>query len=91
MTHTCDDSCVGKQEGGRGEVGSESPVVHGNQPVCPPPAARSELEKDVPHAVSYRVARKEYMALNKSVLVRAKSISVHGTTASTNQAARVRY
>ena len=87
MTHTCDDSCVGKQEGGRGEVGSESPVVHDNQPVCPPPAARSELEKDVPHAVSYRVARKEHVALYASVLVRAESLSVHGTTSSVNQAA----
>ena len=57
----------------------------------PPPAAHDELEKAVAYAVSYRVARKEYMALNVSVLVRAESMSVHGTTASANQAARVRY
>ena len=69
----------------------ESPVVHGKQPVRPPSAAHGELEKAVPYAVSYRVARKEYMALNASVLVRAESMSVHGTTASANQTARVRY
>ena len=72
-------------------MGIESSVVHGKQPVRPPPAGRGELEKDVPYAVSYRVARKEYMALNASVLVRAESMSVHGTTASANQTARVRY
>ena len=91
MTQTCIERCVGKQESGRVEEDIESPVVHGKQAVRTPLADRGELEKAVPYAVSYRVARKEYMALNKSVLVRAKSISVHGTTASTNQAARVRY
>ena len=88
MTHTCDERCVGKQEGGRVEVGIESPVVHGKQPVRPLPAARGELEKDVPYAVSHRVARKEKMALKASVPVRVESMSVHGTTASVNPAAR---
>ena len=91
MTHTCVERCVGKQEGERVEVDTESPVVHGKQPVLPPPDVRGKLEKAVPYAVSYRVARKEYMALNASVLVRAESMSVHGTTGSANQAARVRY
>ena len=54
----------------------ESPVVHGKQPVRPPSAAHGELEKAVPYAVSYRVARKEYMALNASILVRTESMSV---------------
>ena len=54
----------------------------------PPPAARGELEKDVPYAVSHRVARKEKMALKASVPVRVESMSVHGTTASVNPAAR---
>ena len=61
MTHTCDEICFGKQEGGRVEVGIESPVVYGKQPVRLPPAARGEFGKDVPYyAVSHRVARKEY-------------------------------
>ena len=55
MTHTCVERCVGKQEGGRVEVGIESPVVRAKQRVHPPPAARGELEKVVPYAVSYRV------------------------------------
>ena len=58
-------------------MGIGRPVVQGKQPVRPPPASRGELEKDVPHAVSYRVARKEYVALNASVLVRAESMGVH--------------
>ena len=69
-------------------MGIESSVVHGKQPVRPPPAGRGELEKDVPYAVRYRVARKEYVALNASVLVRAENMSVRRTTASVNQAAR---
>ena len=69
-------------------MGIESSVVHGKQPVRPPPAGRGELEKDVPYAVRYRVARKEYVALNASVLVRAESTSVHGTTSLVNQSAR---
>ena len=48
-------------------MGIESPVVHGKQPVRPPPAARGELEKAATYALSYGVARKEYMALNASV------------------------
>ena len=72
-------------------MGIESPVVHGKQPVRPPPAARGELEKDSPYTVSYRVARKKKNTLNARVPVRAESMSVHGTTASANQTARVRY
>ena len=53
-----------------------------NPCVRPPPAARVELEKGVPYAVSYRLARKGHVA------VREESMSVHGTTASVNQAAR---
>ena len=52
----------------------------------PPLAGCGELEKGVSYAVLYRVARNEYKALNASVLVGAQSISVHGTTASTNEA-----
>ena len=69
-------------------MGIESPFVQGNQPMRPPPAARGELEKDVPYAVSYRVGGKEYVSLNASILVRAESMRVHGTTSSVNQAAR---
>lgn len=84
----CNELCVGKEERGRVEVVIESPGVHGKQPARPPPAARGELDKDVSYAVSYGVARKENMALNGSVLVRADRMSVHGTRASVNQAAR---
>ena len=76
MTHTCNGRSVGKQEGGRVEVGVGSPLAHGKQPVRPPPDALGELEKDVPYAVSYRVAGKEYVALNASVLVRAEGMGV---------------
>ena len=78
MTHTCVERCVGKQEGGRVEADIESTVVHGKQPVRPPPAAHGELGKAIPYAVpvSYRVARNEYMALNASILVRTESMSV---------------
>ena len=67
-------------------MGIEIPVVHGKQPVRPVPAARGELEKAVSYAVSNRAARKEYMALDASVLARAEGMSIHGTTASVNQA-----
>ena len=69
-------------------MGIESPVVHCKKPVRPPPAARGELEKAVPYALLYRVARRECMALDASVLARAESKSVHETIASVNQAAR---
>ena len=88
MTNTCDECCVGKLEGGRVEVGIENPVVNVKQPVRPPPAALSDPERDVPNAVSHRVARKKCRALNASILLPAESMSVHRTTASMNQAAR---
>ena len=50
-------------------MGIESPVVHGKQPVRPPPAESGELERDVPYALSYLVAVEEYEALNAGVLV----------------------
>ena len=88
--YTCVERCTGKQEGGRVEVGIEIPVVHGKHPVRPPPAARGELEKAVPYAyaVSRRATRREYMALNARVLVRAESMSIYVTTTSVDQAAR---
>ena len=69
-------------------MGIERPVIHGKQPVRLPPAARGELKKAAPYAASHRVARKEYMAFYASVFVRAENMSVHGTTASVNQATR---
>ena len=87
VSHTCVERCVRQPEGGGVEVGIEIPVVGDNQPVRPPPAARGELEKEVPHAVSNRAAHKEIITLIASVLVRAESKSVHGATASVNQAA----
>ena len=88
VSHTCVERCVRQPEGGGVEVGIEIPVVGDNQPVRPPPAARGELEKEVPHAVSNRAAHKEIITLIASVLVRAESMSVYVIPESMNQATR---
>ena len=86
VSHTCVERCVRQPEGGGVEVGIEIPVVGDNQPVRPPPAARGELEKEVPHAVSNRAAHKEITTLIASVLVRAESMCVYVIPESVNQA-----
>lgn len=39
-------------------MGIETSVAHGKQPLRPPPAARGDLEKVVPYAVSNRAAQR---------------------------------
>ena len=59
VMHTFVERCVEKLEGGRVELDIENPVIHGKQPVRPPPAARGELEKAVPCTASYHIDTRE--------------------------------
>lgn len=57
-------------------MGFESPLVHSEERVRPPPAARGELKMAVPYAVSNPAARRECIAVNASVRVRVYTVTV---------------